>query len=82
MFHCPVGVWVIEPHALMVSATVRSPTLVKPQSSRSPLKYEDQRQQGTRKVAMQWTRLPITLANTLPTLNQDSRFKNCLLQIQ
>ena len=29
MFHCPVGVWVIGQHAIILSATVRSPT-VKP----------------------------------------------------
>ena len=52
MFHCPVGVWVIEPHAIMVSATGRTPTVVKPQGSRSPLKCEDQRQQGTHPCAM------------------------------
>ena len=28
MFHCPVGVWVIEQHAIIVCATVRSPTVV------------------------------------------------------
>ena len=28
MFHCPVGVWVIEQHAIILSATVRSPTVV------------------------------------------------------
>ena len=28
MFHCPVGVWVIEQHATILSATVRSPTVV------------------------------------------------------
>ena len=27
MFHCPVGVWVIEQHAIILSATVRSPTV-------------------------------------------------------
>ena len=27
MFHCPVGVWVIEQHAIISSATVRSPTV-------------------------------------------------------
>ena len=27
MFHCPVGVWVIEQHAISLSATVRSPTV-------------------------------------------------------
>ena len=27
MFHCPVGVWVIEQRAIIVSATVRSPTV-------------------------------------------------------
>ena len=27
MFHCPVGVWVIEQHAIMVSVTVRSLTV-------------------------------------------------------
>ena len=27
MFHCPVGVWVIEQRAIMLSATVRSPTV-------------------------------------------------------
>ena len=27
MFHCPVGVWVIEQCALILSATVRSPTV-------------------------------------------------------
>ena len=26
MYHCPVGVWVIEQHAIILSATVRSPT--------------------------------------------------------
>ena len=29
MFHCPVGVWVIEQHAIILSATVRSPTVYK-----------------------------------------------------
>ena len=29
MFHCPVGVWVIEQHAIILSATVRSPTVRK-----------------------------------------------------
>ena len=29
MFHCPVGVWVIEQHAIILSATVRSPTMIK-----------------------------------------------------
>ena len=28
MFHCSVGVWVIEQHAIILSATVRSPTVV------------------------------------------------------
>ena len=28
MFHCPVGVWVIEQHAIILSATVRSPTVL------------------------------------------------------
>ena len=28
MFHCPVGVWVIEQRAIILSATVRSPTVV------------------------------------------------------
>ena len=28
MFHCPVGVWVIEQHAIILSATVRSPTVI------------------------------------------------------
>ena len=27
MFHCPVGVWVIEQRAIILSATVRSPTV-------------------------------------------------------
>ena len=27
MFHCPVGVWVIEQHAIILRATVRSPTV-------------------------------------------------------
>ena len=27
MFHCPVGVWVIEQHAIILSVTVRSPTV-------------------------------------------------------
>ena len=27
MFHCPVGVYVIEQHAIILSATVRSPTV-------------------------------------------------------
>ena len=27
MFHCPVGVWVIEQHAMILNATVRSPTV-------------------------------------------------------
>ena len=27
MFHCPVGVWVIEQHAIILSATVRSPAV-------------------------------------------------------
>ena len=27
MFHCPVGFWVIEQHAIILSATVRSPTV-------------------------------------------------------
>ena len=27
MFHCPVEVWVIEQHAIILSATVRSPTV-------------------------------------------------------
>ena len=30
MFHCPVGVWVIEQHAIILSATVRSPTVDMP----------------------------------------------------
>ena len=29
MFHCPVGVWIIEQRAIMLSATVRSPTVYK-----------------------------------------------------
>ena len=28
MLHCPVGVWVIEQHAIILSATVRSPTVI------------------------------------------------------
>ena len=28
MCHCPVGVWVIEQHAIILSTTVRSPTVV------------------------------------------------------
>ena len=28
MFHCPVGVWVIEQRAIILSATVRSPTVI------------------------------------------------------
>ena len=28
MFHCLVGVWVIEQRAIMLSATVRSPTVI------------------------------------------------------
>ena len=28
MYHCPVGIWVIEQHAIILSATVRSPTVV------------------------------------------------------
>ena len=28
MFHCPVGVWVIEQRAIILSATVRSPTVL------------------------------------------------------
>ena len=27
MFHCPVGVWVIGQHAIILSATVHSPTV-------------------------------------------------------
>ena len=27
MFRCPVGVWVIEQRAIMLNATVRSPTV-------------------------------------------------------
>ena len=27
MFHCPVGVWVIEQRAIILTATVRSPTV-------------------------------------------------------
>ena len=27
MFHCPVGVWIIEQRAIILSATVRSPTV-------------------------------------------------------
>ena len=27
MFHCPMGVWVIEQHAIILIATVRSPTV-------------------------------------------------------
>ena len=27
MFHCPVGVWVIEQRAIISNATVRSPTV-------------------------------------------------------
>ena len=27
MFHCPVGVWVIEQRAIILSTTVRSPTV-------------------------------------------------------
>ena len=30
MFHCPVGVWVIEEHAIILSATVRSPAVLPP----------------------------------------------------
>ena len=30
MFQCPVDIWVIEQHAVMVCATVRSPTTVYP----------------------------------------------------
>ena len=30
MFHCPAGVWVIEQHAIILSATVRSPTVNRP----------------------------------------------------
>ena len=29
MFHCPVGVWVIEQHAIILSATVRPPTVMR-----------------------------------------------------
>ena len=29
-FDCPVGVWVIEQRAIMLSATVRSPTVIMP----------------------------------------------------
>ena len=29
MFHCPVGVWVIEQRAIILSATVRTPTVKK-----------------------------------------------------
>ena len=28
MFHCPVGVWVIEQYAIILSTTVRSPTVI------------------------------------------------------
>ena len=28
MFHCPVGFWVIEQHAIILGATVRSPTVI------------------------------------------------------
>ena len=28
MFHCPLGVWVIEQRAIILSATVRSPTVI------------------------------------------------------
>ena len=28
MFHCPVGVWVIEQHAIILSATVRFTTVL------------------------------------------------------
>ena len=28
MFRCPVGVWVIEQRAIMLNATVRSPTVI------------------------------------------------------
>ena len=28
MFHCPVEVWVIEQRAIILSATVRSPTVI------------------------------------------------------
>ena len=28
MFHCPMGVWVIEQRAIIFSATVRSPTVI------------------------------------------------------
>ena len=28
MFRCPVGVWVIEQRAIMLNATVRSPTVM------------------------------------------------------
>ena len=27
MFNCPVGVWVIEQHTIILSATARSPTV-------------------------------------------------------
>ena len=29
MFHCPVGVWVIEQRAIILNATVRSPTVMR-----------------------------------------------------
>ena len=35
MFHCPVGVWVIEQHAIILSATVRSPTVHMPLTKHS-----------------------------------------------
>ena len=28
MFHCPVGVWVIEQREIILNATVRSPTVI------------------------------------------------------
>ena len=32
MFHCPVGVWVIDQRAIILSATVRSPTVIEDQA--------------------------------------------------
>ena len=35
MFHCPVGVGVIEQDAIILSATVRSPTVITDTAKRS-----------------------------------------------
>ena len=37
MFHCPVGIWVIEQRAIILNATVRSPTVMMPSVLQSML---------------------------------------------